>query len=300
MSAAAPTRLDPATVAKLEGLELRARYIVDGFLAGEHRSPHRGQSVEFAEHREYAPGDDLRYVDWKVFGKSDRVFLKQFEAETHLECYLLLDVSESMSYRGPQSPLSKLEYASCLATALMHLVIRRRDGVGLATIDDQVRQFVPATNNPAHLAHLVHVIDQCKPSGKSDLSQAVEDIAVRIRRPSVVVLLSDLLGGDTLKLALRRLRHARHDVIVMHTLDAAEIDFPFREVTLFRGLESLPDVLAEPMGVRQAYLEELSRFRERVRTDCQASQADYELAVTSEPFDVPLRRLLTRRYRRRT
>jgi uncharacterized protein (DUF58 family) len=300
MSTLSPLKLDPQSIAQLDGLELRARYIVDGFLSGQHRSPHRGQSVEFAEHREYAAGDDLRYVDWKVFGKTDRVYLKQFEAETNLSCYLVLDVSESMSYRGPNSPLSKLEYAECLAAALAHLVLRQRDSLGLATIDAAVRDFVPASNNPARLEEVLQVMQQAAAKGKSDLGQALSEAADRLSRRSVVIIVSDLLGGtDAVALGLRRLRHARHDVIVLHTLDAAELEFPFQRATLFRGLESLPDVLAEPHGVRSAYLAALARFREGVQTACRASQADYQLARTDEPLDAPLRRMLTARHRRR-
>jgi uncharacterized protein (DUF58 family) len=300
MSVASPLNPDPQSIARLEGLELRARYIVDGFLTGQHRSPYRGQSVEFAEHREYAAGDDLRYVDWKVFGKTDRVYLKQFEAETNLSCYLVLDTSESMRYQGPDAPLSKLEYAECLAAALAHLVMRQRDSVGLATIDSNLREFLPASGNPAQLEQLLHVMQQADPQGKSDVGAALGAVADRLRRRSVVVLLSDMLGSvDSLAHGLRRLRHARHEVVVLHTLDAAEMDFPFERATLFRGLESLPNVLAEPHGVRTAYLAALARFLEQVHSACRATQTDYQLARTDQPLDAPLRKLLTTRLRRR-
>ncbi|MBA3481467.1 MAG: DUF58 domain-containing protein [Pirellulales bacterium] len=300
MAVSSPTKLDPASVARLEGLELRARYIVDGFLTGQHRSPYRGQSVEFAEHREYAAGDDLRYVDWKVVGKTDRVYLKQFEAETSLSCYLAVDVSESMRYQGPDASLSKLEYAQCLAAALAYLVMRQRDNVGLATIDGGLREFVTASSNPANLDQLIHVLQLTEPSGKSDLGAALGGLADRLRRRSVVVVISDLLGKvESLTHGLRKLRHARHELVVLHTLDAAEVEFPFERATLFRGLESLPDVLAEPHGVRTAYLAAMARFLEQVHSSCRGSQADYELARTDEPLDAPLRKLLTARLRRR-
>ncbi len=300
MSTLFPRQLDPASIARLEGLQLRARYIVDGFLTGQHRSPYRGQSVEFAEHREYAAGDDLRYVDWKVFGKTDRVYLKQFEAETSLSCYLAVDASESMRYQGPGAALSKLAYAQCLAAALAHLVMRQRDNIGLAAIDDSLRDFVAASSNPARLDQLIHVLEQTEPHGKSDLGAALGELADRLRRRSVVVVISDLLGKvDSLTHGLRQLRHARHEAVVLHTLDAAELEFPFERATLFRGLESLPDIHAQPHGVRQAYLAALTRFLEQVRSACRTSQADYELARTDEPFDAPLRKLLTARLRRR-
>jgi uncharacterized protein (DUF58 family) len=292
--------LDPQSVARLEGLELRARYIMDGLLSGRHRSAHRGQSVEFAEHREYAPGDDLRYVDWKVFGKSDRVFLKQFDAETSLSCYLVLDVSESMSYQGPAAALSKLDYAKCIAAAVGHLVMRQRDAVGLATIDGDVRDFLPASSSAANLDRLVHLVERAGARGKSNLDAALTAVANRLRRRSLIVLVSDLLGGsDAFAAGLRKLRHARHEVLVVHTLDPAEIEFPFDRATLFRGLEALPDVLAEPHGVRKSYLGALDRFFDHVRGACRNSQSDYQLARTDAPLDVPLRELLTTRLRRR-
>ena len=300
MPAASPLKLDPESVARLQGLELRARYIVDGFLSGQHRSPYRGQSVEFAEHREYAAGDDLRYVDWKLFGKTDRVYLKQFEAETNLFCYLLVDSSESMQYRGPGAAMSKFEYAQCLAAALAHLIIRQRDSVGLATFDDQLQHFVAASSNPAHLDGLIHVMTQAATRGKSNLARSFEGVAARLERRGVTVVISDLLGSaDSLLVGLKRLRHRRHEVIVLQVLDPAELEFPFQRATLFRGLEALPEVLAEPHGVRTAYLAALGRFLEAVQSTCRMCQADYQLARTDQPLDAPLRRLLTSRSRRR-
>lgn len=295
-----PLKLDPQAIAKLEGLELRARAIMSGLFSGQHRSHHRGQSVEFAEHREYAAGDDLRYVDWKVFGKSDRLYLKQFEAETNLYCYLAVDASESMAYRSRAAAMSKLEYAACLAATLAHLVIRQGDSVGLATFDSGVRAFVAGSSNPAQIEQLIRVLEPTTAAGKSDLGASVVQLAERLRRRSVVVLISDLLSStEALAASLRRLRHARHEVIVLQVLDLAEIDFPFDRATLFRGLETLPDVLAEPHGIRKAYLAECRRFLERVEADCRASGADYQLARTDEPLHMPLRRLLTGRLRRR-
>jgi len=300
MPVASPIKLDPKSIARLEGLELRARYVVEGFLSGQHRSPHHGQSVEFAEHREYTPGDDLRYVDWKVFGKTDRVYLKQYEAETNLSCYLLLDVSESMQYRGPGAAMSKLEYAQCLAAALAHLVIRQRDSVGLATFDSGLREYVTASSNPAHLEQLLHVMQQTPPERKSDFGAALAEVADRLRRRAIVVVLSDLLAQrESVHTGLRRLHHSRHEVVVLHALDRAELEFPFERTTLFRGLEARPDVLAEPHGVRRAYLAAMEQFLEQVQSQCRMCRADYQLARTDLPFDAPLTKLLTARARRR-
>ncbi len=289
-------KLDPATLAKLEGLELRSRRIVDGYLSGMHRSAFRGQSVEFTEHREYVPGDDLRYVDWKVFGKSDKVYLKQFEAETNLVCYLLLDISESMSYRSDQSAMSKLEYGQCLAAALATIVLRQRDSVSLATGDDQIRELIRESSNPSQARQLVEVMEQADVSRGSALGTVLHELSQRVKRRGIVVLLSDLLGNvDALLTGLKHLRYQRHEVVVLQTLDRAELDFPFASSTLFRGLEALPEVLAEPRGVRQAYLDELQSFLDRIEAGCRSLRVDYELLATDQPFDEALRHVLTQR-----
>ena len=290
------TRLDPATLAKLDGLELRTRRIVDGYLSGMHRSAYRGQSVEFTEHREYVPGDDLRYVDWKVFGKSDKVYLKQFEAETNLVCYLLLDISESMCYQSEGSAMSKLEYAQCLAASLATIVLRQRDSVSLATCDDQLRELIRESSNPSHARQLVEVMENASSERKSALGSAIHELSQRVSRRGIVILLSDLLGDvDRLLTGLKHLRHQRHEVVVLQTLDRAELDFPFAGPTLFQGLEELPEVLAEPRGVRQAYLDELRRFLAQLESGCRSLQMDYQLLPTDQPFDEALRRVLTQR-----
>ena len=290
------TNLDPSTLVQLEGLELRARYIVDGYLSGMHRSTYRGQSVEFTEHREYTPGDDLRYVDWKVFGKTDKVYLKQFEAETNLVCYLLLDVSESMLYQSEGASLSKLEYAQCLAAALGTIVLRQRDSVSFATCDDQVRELVRESSNPSHLRQLMDVMQQVTAERKSALGSVLHEVSQRIKRRGVIVLLSDLLGDvDDLLAGLKHLRYGRHEVIALHILDPAEVDFRFDRTTLFQGLEALPEVLAEPRGVRQAYLAELEKILERIQVGCRSMQIDYALLRTDQPFDESLRRVLAGR-----
>lgn len=291
-----PINLDPITLAQLEGLELRARTIVDGYLSGMHRSTYRGQSVEFTEHREYAPGDDLRYVDWKVFGKTDKVYLKQFEAETNLVCYLLVDISESMRYQSEKSAMSKLEYAQCLAVALGTIVLRQRDSVSLATCDDQVRELVRESGNPSYIRQVVEVLQQATANRKSALGPVLHEFSRRVKRRGVVVLLSDLLGDvDQLLAGLKHLRHQRHEVIVLQTLDPAEIDFTFERITMFEGLEAMPQVLAEPRGVRKAYLAELHKFLQRIEVGCRSLQVDYELLRTDQPFDEALRRVLTKR-----
>ncbi|NOY30372.1 MAG: DUF58 domain-containing protein [Planctomycetes bacterium] len=293
MTTISTSYLDPESLAKLQGLELRARYIVEGFQSGRHRSSHRGQSVEFTEHREYTTGDDLRYVDWKVFGKTDKVYLKQFEAETNLVCYLLVDISESMLYQSDPKQLSKLEYAQCLAAAMAYVVLRQRDSVSLATFDDQLRELIRESANPASLHQLVHLMASAEANQKSDLGKVLHEASSRFQRPGVVVVISDFLGDvDALLLGLKHLRYQRHEVVLLQVLDPAETDFQFDSPTRFEGLEALPDVLVQPRAIRQAYLAALAEFLKRIEAGCRSLQADYFRVRTDEAMDRVLQQVL--------
>ncbi|MEX2316091.1 MAG: DUF58 domain-containing protein [Pirellulales bacterium] len=291
--------LDPQTLAKLHGLELRAARIVEGYVAGLHRSPYQGFSNEFAEHREYVAGDDLRYVDWKVFGKRDRFYLKQFEEETNLICYLLLDTSESMQYQGPGAPLSKLAYGQCAAAALAYLVLHQRDSVGLVTFDDEVRQLIRPSSSPTQLKQLLHVMEQTTALQKTQTGPIFHDLAERLSRRGIVVVVSDLFDDVEPMLAgLKHFRHRRHDVIVLHVLDPAELDFPFQQVTMFKGLEALGNVVTEPRSLRAAYQAQIQAFLRRVRSGCRAQQIDYLMIRTDEPLDAVLTAFLSARKKR--
>ncbi|MEX0611944.1 MAG: DUF58 domain-containing protein [Pirellulales bacterium] len=302
MPSAAPTispLLNPHTLANLQGLELRARRIVEGYVAGLHRSPYQGFSNEFAEHREYAPGDDLRYVDWKVFGKSDRFYLKQFEEETNLICYLLLDTSESMQYQGPGAPLSKLAYGQCAAASLAYLVLHQRDAVALVTFDQEVRQLIRPSSSPTQLKQLLRVMEETTPARKTRTGPIFHDLAERFARRGIVVIISDLFDDvDAMLAGLKHFRHRRHDVIIFHVLDPAEIDFPFQHVTMFKGLEGLGEVVTEPRGLRAAYQQEVQSFLKRVRTGCRAQQIDYLTVRTDQPLDTVLTAFLSARKKR--
>lgn len=294
-----PDYLDPAVLTTLEGLQLRAARIVEGYVSGLHRSPYQGFSVEFAEHREYAPGDDLRYVDWKVFGKTDKVYLKQYEEETNLICYLVLDTSESMQYQGEAAPLSKLAYAQCAAAALAHLVIRQQDSAGLVTFDEAVRQFVRPSSNATHLAQLVQVMEQTEPVRKTRTGPIFHELAERFTRRGIVFILSDLFDDAQQMLAgLKHFRHRRHDVVVLHVLDPAELDFPFQHATMFQGMEELGNLLVEPAQLRKAYQTEINRFTEQVRGGCLAQGADYVQLRTNQPLGTVLSAYLAHRKRR--
>ncbi len=284
-----PKYLDPQTLAKLQGLELRARSIVEGYVSGVHRSPYHGFSIEFAEHREYSPGDDLRYVDWKVFGKSDKFYLKQYEEETNLVVYLVLDTSESMRYKSDDAALSKLEYAQCIAASLAYLVLQQQDSVGLVTFDSEVRSLVRPSSNPSHLKQLLHVMETSEPHRKTRTGPIFHDLAERLKRRGLVVILSDLFDDvGTMLAGLKHFRHRRHDIVMFHVLDPAELDFPFKQTTLFKGLEQLPDVLTDPRSLRQAYLEEFGKFLNSVRKGCRDQRADYLQLRTDQSLDVAL------------
>ena len=288
--------LRPETLAELQGLELQARLIVEGYVSGLHKSPYHGFSIEFAEHREYVPGDDLRYVDWKVFGKSDRFYLKQYEEETNYACYILLDTSESMLYRSEQAAVSKLGYAQFVAAALAYLVLQQRDAVGLATFDHGVRQFVRAGSHPSHLKQLCHVMDVSPPQGETSLGPVLHDLAERIRKRGLVVVISDLFDDVTsLMLGLKHLRHRRHEVLVLQVIDPAEQDFPFVDPTLFKGLERPLEQLAEPRSLRKAYQREFEGFLTELRRGCRELHMDYALLRTDQPLDIALRTFLAGR-----
>jgi uncharacterized protein (DUF58 family) len=294
-----PNYLDPRILAQLEGLQLRARLIVEGYVAGMHRSPYHGFSIEFAEHREYAPGDDLRYLDWKVFGRTDKLYLKQYEEETNLVCSLLVDVSESMAYRSERAPMSKLDYARCAAAALACLVLQQQDGVGLATFDREIRSIVNPGSNPSHLKELIRVMQEDAPAKKTSLGPIFHDLAERLKRRGIVVIFSDFFDDvDAVLAGLKHFRHRRHEVILLHVLDPAELEFPFDRVTLFRGLERLPEVLVEPRALRRAYLRQFDGFVGRLKTGCRTAQIDYVLLRTDRSLATVLSSYLASRMKR--
>ncbi len=280
--------LNPQTLASLEGLDLQARMVVEGYVAGMHPSPFHGFSVEFAEHREYVPGDDIRHVDWKVWSKTDKLYLKQYEEETNLLLYLLLDTSESMSYASGQN-VSKLQYAQFIAASLAYMVLQQQDSVGLAIFDDMVRRHLKPAGQATHLKELLHVMDTTPAREKSDLGIVFHDLAERFKKRGVVVILSDLFDDVSRIMAgLKHLRHRRHEVIVFHILDPAELDFPFRQTTLFKGMEGLPDVLTEPYALRRAYQAEIGAFLAEIKKGCQMINIDYIPLRTDQELDTAL------------
>ena len=291
--------LNPETLSKLKGLDLKARLIVEGYVSGLHKSPYQGFSVEFAEHREYVPGDDLRYVDWKVYGKTDRYYLKRYEEETNFSCYVLLDTSESMRYRSEHAAVSKLEYARYVAAALGYLVVQQQDAIGLATFDSQVSNFLRASGTPSHLKRLFRVMEETPAGGETSIGPILHELAERIRKRGLILILSDLFDNTrALLTGLKHFRHHRHDVSVLQIIDPAEQDFPFEAPTLFKGLEGLPDELADPRALRKAYQQEFTGFLRQVRQGCRDVGMEYTLLRTDQPLDVALSSFLTRRMQR--
>ena len=286
--------LDPKVLVKLESLDLKARLIVEGFISGLHKSPFHGFSVEFAQHREYSPGDDLRRIDWKVFARSDRHYIKEYEEETNLVCYVLLDVSESMRYGS--GAYTKLDYGATLAASLVYLMLRQRDSVGLVLFDDAVRRHIRDSSNPGHRLELIDALENIHPEGKTELGQVLHDVAGRVRRRGMIILISDLLAdADRLLAGLKHIRYRRHEIVVFHVLDQDELTFPFDRLTLFKGMEGYPHLFADPRALRDAYLAELNAFCDRVRTECTDHRIDYQQLSTADSLDVALSTYLATR-----
>lgn len=286
--------LPPEAVKRVARLELRARHIVEGFLSGSHRSPYFGQSVEFVQHRQYVPGDDVRHVDWKVWARQDRLVIKQYEEDTNLRCSLLIDSSESMSYTGRS--ISKFEYASTLAACLALLVLKQQDAVGSVMFDNKIRSRVPLRISQRHLTDLLSSLENTKPAEKTDLGNVFRDVVQTFPRRGLMVLISDLLGAEESSLkGIETLRRAGHDVMVLHVLDDDELDFPFADPTRFEGLESSDHLTCNPRALRDGYLEALEGFLDRVRRSCAATKSDYLLVRTSDAPNAVLAKILNDR-----
>ncbi|MEE8169941.1 MAG: DUF58 domain-containing protein [Phycisphaerae bacterium] len=289
----------PELLANLSSFELRARMLVEGLVSGMHRSPYRGVSVEFTEHRKYSQGDDLKHLDWKVFGRSDKYYVKQYEQETNLRLLLVVDASESMAYRSSPRGLSKYEYASCLAVGLAYLVLQQNDAVGLVTFDEQPGRIVRASNRRGQYQVLQRELDRPPIGKKTRIRQVLDGLAEKLRQRHIVVVLSDLFDdpNDVLR-GLRHLRHRRHEPVVLHVMDHAETEFPFTQRTRFIGMEELGPLVTEPRAIRERYLSEVRGFVEQLRRGCHDLRADYERFDTSRPLDSALTGYLATRAQR--
>ena len=290
--------LKPEVINQIKRLDLRAQFVAKGFLQGLHASPFHGFSVEFSEHRKYTPGDDPKDIDWLVYAKTDKYYVKKFEAETNITGYLVMDLSQSMGYTYRQE-LTKFDYAICLAAALCYLMVYQQDPVGLITFDKRVRDSLAPRSKRTQLGNLLSLLARLKPSGETDIAQSLVQIAAMLKHRSLVMIFSDLLGEpEPVIRALRVLRHGGHDVILFHVLDEAEVRFPFDGVVEFEDPETTEKVQVDATNYRREYQEELDAFRETYRRECFQSRIDYVELDTSMQFDKALMEYLVSRRNR--
>ena len=279
---------DPKVLARISRMDLKARMIVEGFISGMHRSPYHGYSVEFAEYREYVPGDDIKHIDWKVWGRQDRFYLKQYEEETNLRCHIMLDCSKSMLY-GSESDWSKFDYGATLAASLAVLLQKQQDAAGLVLFDNKIKSELPPKTHPRHLNQILHELGQCTPSEKTDVDKVFTQLPERINKRGIVVLISDLfMDLKTLDTMLQKFRHKGHEIILFHLLHEDERSFPFSDNTLFRGLEEEMEIMTDAPALRKAYLEALESFIKDVRRTCTRYGGDFISLSTSEHLDAAL------------
>jgi uncharacterized protein (DUF58 family) len=297
--------LDPVALAKVRGLEMQARLIVEGYLSGMHKSPYHGFSVEFAQHREYVPGDDLKHLDWKVYSRTGRFYLKQYDEETNLNCWLLVDASESMRYGSGAINLdgtpviSKYDYACMAAAALAYLILGQQDAAGLVTYDNAIRQFLRPSTQSSHLKQIVNLLNKGAGREKTSLGPIFHDVAERISRRGIIIVLSDFFDEpESILTGLKHLRHKRQEVIVLHVLDRAEVEFPFQEATLFRGMEQMPELLTDPRSLRDGYLEQLHLFMDELKHGCLNQNIDYVQMRTDSSLGQALSAYLAHRLAR--
>ena len=296
--------LDPKTLSKIDRLELKAKFIVEGFIAGLHRSPYQGFSVEFAQHREYVPGDDLRHLDWRVYARNERYYIKQYEEETNLVAHILLDGSESMAYGSPHAAdrLSKLEYAKLITASLSYFILGQSDAVAVGIFDRELKEYIERSTSDAHILRICDALERLAPESRSDIGSIFHRFAGRIRRRGMVIVVSDLFGLgpgylDDILGGIQHLRFGGNEVIVFHLLDEEELTFPFEGLIKFRGLEATGERLCHPRMLKRAYLEEIGRYLTRVQSACRRNNVDYVQINTRTPVDVVLTAYLGSRER---
>jgi len=292
--AVVPKSLDPAVLDRLSGLALVARTVVEGFMAGQHRSPHKGSSIEFAQHRQYVPGDELRHVDWKIFARSNRLVVKEFIEETNFGCHLLVDASESMGFTS--HAWTKFDYARWCAASLGHLVIRQRDAAGLVLFDETVRDKVPPKNGAPQQVEIVKCLEAAEPKGATGVGEVLNWLAGRLSRKGIVVILSDFFDDlERLVGGMRRLTHAGHEPILIQILDPQEIEFDYERLLRLEGLEGGGRIKVDPKAIRAAYKEELANHRDELKRQAQSLSVDFVSITTTTPLDVSLSTYLARR-----
>lgn len=291
--------LDPRVLARVHSLDLRARLVIEGLMTGMHRSPLQGISVEFAQHRQYVSGDDVRHVDWKVFGKTDKIYLKQYLQETNLQLICVVDASESMAYSSVgdrDARWSKFDHATAIAAALSYMAIQQQDSAGLAVFDQDLKHYIKPSNSPGQWKIITHELSITPRLKKTNTGRILDQLAEKLHHRSVIVLLSDFFDDiESIKKGLRHLRFKKHEVIAFQVLDPNEIEFPFEDTTLFKGLEELGELLTEPRALRAGYQAELQAFTEQMQKVCRGMHIDFQRMNSGDPLDVALSGFLANR-----
>jgi uncharacterized protein (DUF58 family) len=286
-----PDYLDPKVLERIKRLDVRARLVVEGFITGQHKSPYSGFAVEFAGHREYAPGDEIKHIDWKVWSKTDRFYIKEYEEETNLKTTIIVDCSKSMGYAG--DGWRKFDYAATAGASLAHLLQHQGDAIGLVTFNTKVCDVLPPSSRLNHIKEMVHVLGETEPDDKTDVGEVFLGLVEQVRSRGMVVIISDLFTDlDQLRESLQQFRLRKHEVVVFHVMDRHELVFPFEDNTRFVGLESEDEVHADPRALRKSYLDIVGKYQDRVRRICDRLGVDYALLDTGEPLDALLARYL--------
>ena len=294
------TYLDPRTLAKVGSLELRARLIVEGLMSGMHRSPYQGISVEFAQHRPYAVGDDIRHVDWKVYSRTEKVYLKQYQQETNLNLVCVVDASESMGFgttkADKDATWTKYDHATAIAASLSYMAIQQQDSVALAIFDQTLSRYFKSSNSPSQWKLVVNELQQVPRWNKTNTGKILDQIAEKLNHRSLIVIISDFFDDlDSIKQGLRHLRYKKHEIMVFQVLDPAEIEFPFDDVTLFKGLEESGELLTEPRALREGYLDQLRQFTDDLKKLCRGMNIDFQRFSSGDGLDVALSQFLATR-----
>jgi uncharacterized protein (DUF58 family) len=289
--------LQPSVISRIQGMELKARLVVEGFITGLHKSPYHGFSIEFAEHRQYMPGDEIKFIDWKVYGRTDRFYVKQYEDETNLRCTIVVDSSASMSFAS-KGNISKFEYASYLAGAMAFLMMKQQDSAGLALYDTSLHTYLPARAKKSYIQELLRTLSDAQPSRQTGTSVALGQVAERISRRGLVIILSDFFDAThSIVSALKRFRHNNHEVLAFQILDPRERDFNFGLDAVFKDMETGEELTTQPHQIKAGYAESIRAFTDLLKRECRERAIDYTLLDTAQPFDTALVQYLNKRHR---
>jgi uncharacterized protein (DUF58 family) len=289
----------PSVISKLSNMELKARFVVEGFITGLHKSPFHGFSVEFAEHRQYMPGDEIKYIDWKIFARTDKYFIKQFEEETNLKCYILIDKSKSMDYASGKN-IKKLEYASYLAASLSYLMIQQKDAVGLMTYDEKVHRYIPPHATYSYLKQISKELQSMQAGNKTSTAESLNKIAEQLKRRGMVIILSDFFDDPSAVISsFKHFRYNKHELIIFQILDPMEKSFAFGKDAIFKDMETREELTTQPFHIQKAYQQEMKKFLDTYKKECLVNNIDYYLIDTSMPFDIALMNFLLKRSRMR-